>query len=409
MRDRVTIQGATRREDTILRLGGSGDNWHMTWAADDSQFVAGCEGFGWDDEPSANYNSALYTAVGDPPAVQFERVLSYPDLSVDPDVHNPEHPDPALRSMYYAFGTLAARGQVFQFLSTPNRGIMTDHPETARWIGAKLIYSPDNGRTWHNQDGSSPVVWESWGGRSRENMAFYEESQDAFSLLSILQMGKDYGENSDGYVYVYAPNGNTDGTANELVMFRAPLDGLLDRSTYEYFAGLRSGGDASWTKDIDERGVVHTFPLGYVENDIRHPHSWLPSVTYNAPLGLYMMANFGWGLKQNYLGLYYAENPWGPWVQFHEETAWMPANDANAVPYEPTIAPKWIAPDGRSFWMVWTDWGIPAEARQFEQEATQSFEQFKAGKITMGEAMKAGARVRPYYSFNAQRVDLDVR
>lgn len=412
MSDRVRIRGATRREDTVLRLG-QGDNWHMTWGADDTQFITLCDGYGFTDEPSDMYNSRLYAVIGDPPTIRLEPVVSYPDLSIDFETFAPEYPDPTARAMYYGLGTLAARGQVFQFLSTSNRGLMAINGEPACWIGAKLIFSPDNGRTWRNQDGSSPVVWESWGSRSRENMVFFEEPQDAFSLLSILQMGKDYTENSDGYVYVYSPNGNTEGTANELVMFRVPVDGLLDRSMYEYFVGLGSGEHAKWTKDIEERGVVHTFPRGWVENDIGHPHTWLPSVTYNAPLGLYMMANFGWGTKQSYLGLYYANNPWGPWVQFHEETAWTPANDANAIAYEPKIAPKWIAPDGRSFWMVWSDFQTPPEARNLEQEVNRRFEEFQTGKVkattkTRGELLKTYSRFKPYYSLNAQRVDLDV-
>jgi hypothetical protein len=49
-------------------------------------------------------------------------------------------------------------------------------------------------------------------------MAFFKEPGDGFSLLTVLQMGKDYERNEDGYVYVYAPNGNTEGTMNELVM-----------------------------------------------------------------------------------------------------------------------------------------------------------------------------------------------
>ena len=39
-----------------------------------------------------------------------------------------------------------------------------------------------------------------------------------FSLLSVLQMGKNYEWNTDGYVYVYSPNGNLDGTMNQLVI-----------------------------------------------------------------------------------------------------------------------------------------------------------------------------------------------
>ena len=66
------------------------------------------------------------------------------------------------------------------------------------------------------------MVREPWGDRSRKDMVFFKEPQEVFSLLSILQMGRNYEANEDGYVYVYAPNGNTAGTMNELVMFRVP-------------------------------------------------------------------------------------------------------------------------------------------------------------------------------------------
>src|SRR5439155_4921123 len=106
------------------------------------------------------------------------------------------------------------------------------HP---RFVGAKLIYSPDNGATWHNQDGSAPVRWEPWDDRSQQNMAFFKEPGQSFALLTMLQMGKAYSGNKDGYVYVYAPNGNDEGTMNQLVMFRVPKDKVRDRKAYEYF------------------------------------------------------------------------------------------------------------------------------------------------------------------------------
>jgi len=45
--------------------------------------------------------------------------------------------------------------------------------------------------------------------------------------------------------------------------------------------------------------------------------------------------------------------------------------------YQPQIAPKWIAEDGRSLWLVWTD---------FQEIDAQ----------------------RPFYSFNVQKVLIDV-
>ena len=281
---------------------------------------------------------------------------------------------------YYGFGILALNGCIYHFLSTPN------HPfrqPGARFVGAKLIYSPDNGRTWRNQDGS-PLRWEVWDERSRENMAFFYEPGDAFSLLTVLQMGRNYEHNRDGYVYIYAPNGNEEGSMNQLVMFRVAKEKILDRSAYEYFVSRNPEGTANWSTDVTARGVVHSFPTGWVNSRI-HPYAWHPSVVYNAPLGVYMMVNWGMGCardgmwfgKPSYLGFWTAPKPWGPWTQVHEDTAWTPEEDSAARAYQPQIAPRWIAPDGQSFWLVFTD---------FQEVA--------------GE--------RPYYSFNYQKVRISV-
>jgi hypothetical protein len=137
-----------------------------------------------------------------------------------------------------------------------------------------------------------------------------------------------------------------------------------------------------WTKNINNRAVVHTFPKGWVNTQV-HPYAWHPSVVYNAPLGVYMMANWGMGCTENglwfgkpsYFGIWIADQPWGPWKQIHEETEWTPDNDVNARAYQPQISPKWIAEDGKSFWLVWTD--------------------FQPGK--------------PYYSFNTQKVEIHIK
>lgn len=346
------VVGMRRLEETTHTSGGQGDNWHMTWSEDDRQYVALCDGTGWPDvagytgEP---YNARVYALCGDPPKHTFEHLAGYPDLLSE---------EPPNVSRYYGFGILAVDGCIYHFMSTPNHPF---HEPKPRFVGAKLIYSPDNGRTWRNQDGG-PVRWERWEDRSRDNMAFLYEPGDAFSLLTMLQMGKGYEHNRDGYVYVYAPNGNTEGSINQLVMFRVPKGRILQRAAYEYFASCGPDGRAQWTPDIEARGVVHTFPSGWVNKGV-HPYAWHPSVVYNAPLGLYLMANWGMGCddegkwfgKPSYLGFWTALKPWGPWTQVHEETAWMPRGDPAARAYQPQISPKWIAGDGRSFWLVFTD------------------------------------------------------
>ena len=375
----MTIRAMRRLPETTAKLGGrgpraSGDNWHMTWAADGSQFVGLCDGYGWPEirgHVEKPYNSRIYRLHGDPPHPEFEHLAGFPDLLSERGSGR--------INRYYGFGILALDQRVYQFLSTPNTPFSVDG---ARFVGAKLIYSPASGETWKSQDGS-PLCWEEWDDRGQGNMVFFEEPGEAFSLLTVLQMGRNYGDNADGFVYVYAPNGNVEGAMNQMVMFRVERDGLLDRGRYEFFVERREDGSARWSPRIEDRGVVHTFPSGWV-NTMRHPYAWHPSVVYNAALGEYMMANWGmgssddgmWFGRPTYLGLWTAKFPWGPWTQVHEEEEWLPEGTPGARPYQPQISPRWIAADGRSFWLVWTDY------RNVEER-------------------------KPYYCFNYQKVELE--
>lgn len=386
-----------------MRLGGMGDNWQMSWAGDGRQFVSLCDGFGW-GQAETFHNSRMLAISGGPEEAEFADLPGYPDCVYD--WSNPE-----TWGRYYGFGTLALEGRVYQFLSVPNTNLELPG---ARFVGVKLIHSPDNGETWCNQDGSTPVRWEQWDERSRANLLFFEEPGEAFALLTVLQMGRNYEDNEDGYVYIYAPNGNTEGTMNQLVMTRVPKDRLLERERYEFFAGLGADGDAEWSPQIEDRGVVHTFPEGWV-NAAPHPYAWHPSVVYLKGLGLYLMANWGMGCgpdgrwfgKPSYLGFWTAPAPWGPWTQIHEETAWTPADDPAARAYQPQIAPGWIAPDSRSFWLVWSDFQEDPDA---EPENVAAMEAVREnGGTVPAEEIRRAAKLRPHYAFNAQRVDLIVQ
>ena len=368
------ITGMLRLDETIHRMGGRGDNWHTTWAANGRQYTAMCDGTGFADVPGHDgtfYISRVYAVNGEPPAHSFEHLPGFPVLTKGPGRDD--------RNRFYGLGILAIDDHLYHFLSTPN------HPFTydgARFVGSKLIHSPDLGETWLNQDGS-PLRWETWTERSRDNMVFFEEPDDAFALVSVLQMGRDYEHNQDGYIYLYAPSGSTEGTMNQLALLRVPRDRLLDRSEYEYCTS-RSGDAAIWTNRIEDRRPIHTFPSGYVNTRV-HPYAWQPSVVYNAPLGLYMMASWGmavtadgmWFGGPSYLGFWTSEHPWGPWTQVHEEQSWTPADDPLALAYQPQISPKWIAEDGLSFWMAWTDFQ-------------------RVGK----------GGPRPYYDYNIQQVTI---
>lgn len=46
------ITSAVRRDDTARRYVGHGDAWHMSWGADDRQYVSMVEGAGFGDHPT---------------------------------------------------------------------------------------------------------------------------------------------------------------------------------------------------------------------------------------------------------------------------------------------------------------------------------------------------------------------
>ncbi len=401
------IRSVIRRDETLMRLGGVGDGYKMTWGADDNLYVAVNDGTGWIDQPRMFYGAMLWTIDGDIRTPSFTQVETYPEVS---DATRPED-----APKYYGHGMLAVKGRIYQFLSTLDQA--KERPR--HWQGSKLIYSDDNGRTWYNQDGTTPVTWADWDTQSQKTLTFFQEPNGSFALLSILQMGQEYSENRDGYIYVYGLNGNVDGLMNELVMFRVPVDDMLNRDAYEYFAGHKDDGSASWASDINARAVVHTFPRGWVNGTNLYEgdlvlDSWVPSVVYNKPLDLYMMASAGIGCapdgtafgKPSYLGFWVSSTPWGPWRQIHEETEWTPAGDQEARCYAPQIAPKWISEDGTSCWLLWADLkGL----RKFGQDMSlldAALEKAKSPEQSSAVTLDFFRRYIPGFSCNAQRIDL---
>jgi hypothetical protein len=74
------IKGLRRLEATTVRVDGEGDNWHMTWADDDRQYVSLCDGSGFPGTPRKAYNSRAYAIAGTPPDITFAYLPGYPDL-----------------------------------------------------------------------------------------------------------------------------------------------------------------------------------------------------------------------------------------------------------------------------------------------------------------------------------------
>jgi hypothetical protein len=416
-----SVRGAIRRDDTIVRYGGDAYVAALTWTADDRQLLAVVDSpkhpqFGKDGRAAGFaetdrdfFESRVFAIAGNPDNATFHEVSRYPDIPNFTLQGTPDDPYYSWNVPYYGLNALAVDEHFYQFLSTENsfrdKDGNYDFQSGGGFTHAKLITSTDNGRTWCNQNGTTPVTIEPREKQSRENMAFYREPQQAFSQLTFLQMGRAYQDNRDGYLYVYGPNGITEGSMNQLVMFRVPTRRLLERQAYEYFAGMGGDGEARWSKEIDAREVVHTFPSGLVP--IAWPLSWLPSIAYNNALGIYMMAACS-GIPSTcvvsnptYFGVWVSRCPWGPWRQIHEEKTWTPGGDAASRATSPVIAPKWIAPNGRSFWLVWTD-----VQNATDEDVLASLLEKQRSYAGWIETRERWGKAHPYFGFNTQRVDL---
>ena len=126
-----TIKNVIRRDETIVRLGGSGDNFHSTWT-DDGLIVSVNDGSGFREVTGweKSFNTKLYRVHGSPPDVTFADVPGFPASDMD-----------IVRVVggYYGFATLSVEGTIYQFQSVVDVPMLFD--------GAKLVYSPDGGAT----------------------------------------------------------------------------------------------------------------------------------------------------------------------------------------------------------------------------------------------------------------------
>ena len=347
--------------DTVFRSDNRGDNWCLTWTADDSLVTSMCDGNWLGDKTS--YHNHLYRIIGGPDGFTRQDIPAYPQFVWG-------------TGSWFGYGIVSVDGVLYATISKTPR-----NQWSGPFRGLKLLKSSDNGQSWHrvNRDGQEKRIGpmdEARNDVGAEEMFFWEESglahheQEAypFSYAAFAQHGRDNAAAKDGYVYVYSPEG---AYSYKLLLARVPKDKLGVRSAWEYFAGF-NGKQPIWTSDLRLRGAVHTFPR---QSDKGHTfgwYSWLPSVVWNEGLGLYIMVNGGtyggrgmtdsdedyyasWmHTETGSLGFWYAKNPYGPWRQFYYTDYWTVDDPKNRT-YQPKLSPKWISADGREMVLIWSD------------------------------------------------------
>ena len=267
--------GVLFHKDTLYRSDARGDNWCITWTADDSQITSMCDG-NW-LKGKHSYHNHLYRITGDPESFSRADIPNYPQFVSG-------------TGSWFGYGIVSIDGVIYSVVSkTPAN----------RWSGPfrgiKLLKSADNGNTWCrvNRNGKLRKIVPFDDARNEvndEEMFFLEEfglphrKKEAypFSYLDFVKQSKDNSASKDNYLYVYSPEG---AHAHKLLLARVPKDKLGIRSAWEYFHKY-DGKQQKWTSEIKKRGYVHIFPDKSNDGKYFGWYSWLPSVVWNEGLGL---------------------------------------------------------------------------------------------------------------------------
>jgi len=285
--------------ETIARKACGSDNWPMTWGDDDALYTAYGDGWGFKPKVDRKLSLGLAKILGPPEDFHGVNIRSASAEQIGQG--------PAGKK---ASGLLMVDGVLYMW---------------ARNAGnAQLAWSDDHGATWQ---------WAPW------------RFTESFGCPTFLNFGRNYAGARDGYVYVYSPDSDSAyKPADTMVLARVPQSHLRERRAFEFWAGDDPAASA-WTADIRRRHPVFVHP----------GRCYRSSICYIAPLRRYLWwqvlpGNPSDDLRQaGGFGIYDAPEPWGPWTTAFFTRHWDVGPGESA-----TIPTKWVASDGRSFWLVFS-------------------------------------------------------
>lgn len=312
-----------------------GDMWPITWAADGNMYTAAGDN---QDSPMNTWrivDMPKFSGFSECWSVRLELLDNLP---LDPAVYC-QRPDVDKSRGIKPASLLSVKGLLYFAVELMNYG---ENPafNRQRNVSAWIMTSSDNGQTWNKE--ATPVDF--FTGR--------------LSSPHFLQFGRDYQGARDEYVYAYFPVGD-DGNSywengDAILLGRVDQDSILNRTAWEFYAGVGEDGKPSWSEEEEKAVPVFRYPSMTGENH----------VAYNPGLQRYLMGNYSFldeqgnprpyhqgpwpeSAMRSQLTLFEAPEPWGPWSLFHIDDDWGTYGD-----YQPVFPTKWISEDGTDLVMV---------------------------------------------------------
>lgn len=300
------------------RAPGS-DNWPITWADDDHQYTSWGDGGGF-----GGTNNDGRVSLG---VARVEGAIGgYRGFNVWGG-KDPEHKATFDGKSY---GILSVDGGLYMWVSPGS--------DATNYEEAKIYNSTNHGASW------TAATW-----------SFVKS--DGIILPTFLQFGKDYRGAKDDFVYVYGNQFKSRMFSvkeklrvqrpGEIALMRTPKTEIMNRTAYEFFAGLDRNGTPIWTKDPTIRRPVFEDPNGV---------GWNTSVSFNRGLGRYFLMTEHAASAKGKLGIFDAPEPWGPWTTaLYTDSFGAPSVQPSTFFWN--FSNKWLSEDGKRFVVIFTGTG----------------------------------------------------
>jgi hypothetical protein len=168
-----------------------------------------------------------------------------------------------------------------------------------------------------------------------------------------VQFGRDNTAARDAYVYTVATEvTNTSSLTivqrpGRVMLVRVPTASIEDRGTYEFFAGLDSSGERTWSSDPAERLAIYEDLAGVGPFPQMAFVPGLDRLVYTNQHG----SGSGRAGAQSLLTMAEAPQPWGPWHVFHH-ARFFPQIERTVFQWN--FAPKWFRNGGREFTLIFS-------------------------------------------------------
>ncbi len=318
----IDITGVVFDWSSYRTMAPGSDNWPITWSNDDNQYAMWGDGGGFGGTNTDGRSSlGVARIVGD--ANNYQGFNRYGGKAGE---------CPAQISGKSHGAPLSLGGVLYAWI-TPGSG-------TSGYDSFTLYKSLDKACTW------TPVG------------VTFARTTDAIIFGSFIQFGKDNGSAIDSYVYTVATAVVSDTSSLDLVqrpgrvmLLRVPAASIQQRSAYEFFAGLDTSGQPTWSIDSSKATAVYKDPDGVGP---------FTQVSYNPGLGQFVYTNqHGNGSStvgtQSLLTMAEAPRPWGPWTEFYRDR-FFPTQSEHTL-FQWNFAPRWFRDGGRSFTLIFSGTG----------------------------------------------------